>query len=207
MMVKVKVCGITNVRDARSAATAGADALGFNFVAGSKRYIDPQFVRPIIMEVPPFVSCVGVFVNAEPQRVVEIMDMCGLHYAQLHGSESPARCARLKGRKLIKAFRIRKQDDVRELAKYRVDAYLLDTYVPGQQGGTGETFDWSIARAAREHGRIIIAGGLTPDNVAQAIRQARPYGVDVASGVEEEPGLKSRRLVQAFIRNAKNVDV
>jgi len=207
MMVKVKICGITNVRDAVWAARVGADAVGFVMVRGTPRHIEPEKVRPIVMELPPFVARVGVFLDEEPETVIEIMDFCGLDYAQLHGHETPAQCARLKDRKVIKAFRIRSEDDLRELEWYRVDAYLLDTRVEGRAGGTGQSFDWSIARAARTRGQIILAGGLRPDNVAEAVVAARPYGVDVASGVEEAPGKKSRELVEAFIRNAKSVDL
>ncbi len=206
-MVKVKICGITNVRDAVWAARSGADAVGFVLVRGTPRYIEAEKVRPIVMELPPFVGKVGVFLDAEPDTVMQVMDFCGLDYAQLHGHETPAQCARLKGRKVIKAFRVRSEDDLRELEWYRVDAYLLDTRVEGRAGGTGESFDWSIARGARTRGQIILAGGLRPDNVAEAILAARPYGVDVSSGVEESPGKKSRQLVEAFIRNAKSVDV
>ncbi len=207
MMVKVKICGITNVHDALWAARSGADALGFNFVPATVRYVEPHMARAIIMELPPFVAKVGVFLNAEPEGIEEIMDLCGLDYAQLHGRETPAQCARLKGRKLIKAFRIRTEEDLRALERYRVDAYLLDTYVKGKPGGTGESFEWRIARRALRYGLIILAGGLRPENVVKAIAAARPYAVDVASGVEEEPGMKSKELVEAFIRNAKSVDV
>jgi len=207
MMVKVKICGITNARDAVWAARSGADAVGFILVPGTPRHLEPERVRAIVMELPPFVASVGVFLNEAPERVAEIMDFCGLHYAQLHGSETPRQCARLKGRRLIKAFRVGAEDDLRRLGRYQVDAYLLDAYVDGAPGGTGEVFDWRLARAARPYGHIIVAGGLRVQNVAKAILTARPYGVDVSSGVEEAPGKKSRDLVAAFIRIAKSVDV
>ncbi len=206
-MVKVKICGITEIRDAMFAARAGADALGFNFVRGTPRYIPPQKAKPIVMELPPYVATVAVFADAEPERIEEIMDLCGLDYAQLHGYESPQMCAKLKGRKVLKAFHIRSEADLRRLPHYRVEGYVLDTYVRGRRGGTGVSFNWEIARAAAPLGTIILAGGLRPKNVAEAILAARPYAVDVASGVEEEPGRKSKKLVEAFIRIAKSVDV
>lgn len=205
-MVKVKICGITNPTDALRAASAGADALGFIFVRGTPRYVRPELVKPIVLSLPPLVVTVGVFVDADPEKVIEIVDFCRLDYAQLHGHESPKVCQRMQGRKLIKAFRIRTEDDVRELDHYRVDAYLLDTSVPGLPGGTGESFDWHIARAAGVSGKpIILAGGLNPDNVAEAIHAGRPMAVDVGSGVEARPGKKDKGLLEAFIRNAKSV--
>ena len=207
MMVKVKICGITNATDATFAVRAGADALGFNFVPGSPRRIEPAKVKPIVMELPPFVASVGVFADSDPVKIIEIMDFCGLGYVQLHGHETPLVCEKLKGRKILKAIRIRSEEDLRELQHYQVDGFLLDAYVKGTQGGTGVSFDWDIARAASRFGKIILAGGLRPENVAEAVAAARPYGVDVASGVEEAPGKKSKRLVEAFIRNAKSVDL
>jgi phosphoribosylanthranilate isomerase len=207
MMVKVKICGVTAARDALWAVRCGADALGFIFVSSSPRCIEPEKARPIVMSLPPFVSTVGVFLDAHPDRVAEVMDFCGLDYAQLHGAETPRQCEQLRGRRLIKAFRIAGEEELRELARYQVDAYLLDTYVKGQPGGTGRTFDWSIARAAGRQGNVILAGGLRPDNVAEAVRVARPYAVDVAGGVEREPGKKSRSLVEKFIRHAKSVEL
>jgi phosphoribosylanthranilate isomerase len=207
MMVKVKICGITNAPDALWAARAGADALGFNFWPGSKRHVDPSVVRAIVAELPPFVSSVGVFVDASPEQIREIAGLCALDYVQLHGNEPPSICAKLKGLNVIKAFRIRAEGSLRELGHYDVRAYLLDTYVEGKQGGTGERFDWHLARGGSQYGKIILAGGLKPENVGTAILAARPYAVDVATGVEEEPGKKSKELVEAFIRIAKSVDV
>jgi len=207
MMVKVKICGLTNARDALWAARCGADAVGFVFVPGTPRYIDPLRAKAIVMELPPFVATVGVFLDQPVEKVTEIMELCGLNYAQLHGHESPRQCARLRRHRLIKAFRVRTEADLAQLQHYRVDAYLLDAYVEGKPGGTGESFDWTVARGARSAGNVILAGGLRVENVAKAIAAARPYGVDVSSGVEREPGKKSRELVEAFIRIAKSVDV
>lgn len=206
-MVKTKICGVTNARDARWAARCGADAIGFNFVPGSPRCCDPGRVAAIRMELPPFVSCVGVFANARYERVREIADTCDLDYVQLHGRESADECRRLRDLGVIKAFRIRSEEDLKKLDRYDVDAYLLDAYVKGQLGGTGEQFEWDIACAARTHGSVILAGGLNPDNVMEAVKTARPYGVDVASGVEDEPGSKSHEKVEAFVRAAKSIDV
>jgi phosphoribosylanthranilate isomerase len=207
MMVKVKICGITSATDALMAATAGADAIGLNFYQASPRYIDPDRALAIRIAMPPFVAAVGIFVDEEPERVREIMDHCHLDYAQLHGRETPRTVARLKGCRVIKAIRIRSEEDLREIERYRVDAFLLDTYVKGEPGGTGRTFDWDLARAAANRAKVILAGGLTPDNVAQAVAAGRPYGVDVASGVESEPGKKNRKLVNRFLREAKGVEL
>ena len=208
MMVKVKICGITNATDARFAAAAGADALGFVFVRGTPRFITPEKALPIIMDLPPLVQSVGVFMDAEASAVREMADFCGLDYVQLHGHESPATCEKLRALKVIKAFRIRSERDIKELDHYRVDAYLLDTHVPGVPGGTGECFDWEIARSGAALGKaIVLAGGLKPENVAEAVRAARPVAVDTSSGVEESPGKKSKGLVETFIRIAKAVDL
>ncbi len=207
MMVKTKICGVTNVRDAVWAARCGADAVGFNFVPGTPRCCDPERVRAMIMELPPFVTPVGVFANARPDRVREIVETCGLEWVQLHGHESAEECRKYRDLHVIKAYRIQSEEDLKELPRYEVDAYLLDAHVKGKLGGTGETFEWEIASAARTHGPVILAGGLTPGNIAEAVHTARPYAVDVASGVEEEAGEKSREKVKAFIRAAKDVDL
>ncbi len=207
MMAKVKICGITSATDALMAATAGADAIGLNFYRSSPRYIDPDRALAIRLALPPFVSAVGIFVDEHPDTVRETMDHCRLDYAQLHGHESPRRVAQLKGYRLIKAIRISSEEDLRELERYRVDAFLLDTYVEDTPGGTGQTFDWDIARAAANRAKVILAGGLNVHNVADAVAAGRPYGVDVASGVESEPGKKDRKLVNQFVREAKSVEL
>ena len=207
MMVKVKICGVTSATDALMAATAGADAVGLNFYLPSPRYLEPERALAIRLALPPFVAAVGIFVDEEVERVREIMDYCRLDYAQLHGRETPRKIAQLKGYRIIKAIRVSGEADLRELERYRVDAFLLDTYVEGTPGGTGQTFDWDLARQAANRAKIIVAGGLTPDNVAQAVAAGRPYGVDVASGVESEPGKKDRKLVNRFVRAAKSVEL
>jgi len=201
-MVRVKICGVTNATDAKMAARLGADAVGFNF-APVPRGITKERARAIIAAMPPFVTPVGLFVNQDLDLIHEICDFTGITTVQLHGDERPSYAAQLSRYKVIKAFRIATERDLRMLARYDVDAYLLDARVRGKYGGTGKTFPWHLARAARSHGPVIIAGGLNPQNVAQAIQQAQPYGVDVSSGVERALGRKDRRLTAKFIAAAK----
>jgi len=203
-MVKVKICGITDPNDARAAARLGADALGFNFVPASKRYIGKERARAIIASMPPFVTPVGVFANEAPEKVMEICDYCGIQTVQLHGDEPPQFLDRLSRLKRIKAIRMGEEEDLRQLSRYTCDAFLLDAAVPDLLGGTGKTFNWQWAREASKHGPIILAGGLTPENVGEAIRIAQPYAVDVAGGVESSPGQKNRTLMAQFIINAKS---
>jgi len=202
-MVHVKICGVTNVRDARLASRLGADALGFNFVRKSPRYIRPARAKAIVAALPPFITTVGVFADEYPDKVMATCRLCGLDAAQLHGNESPSRVEAVRGVRRIKAIRVRNRRDVSLCRRYQVEAFLLDAYVPGQLGGTGETFNWALAREAREFGPVILAGGLTPDNVAEAVAAAAPYAVDVASGVESAPGKKDKQAMAEFIRLAK----
>jgi len=204
-MVYVKICGLTNVRDARLAARLGANALGFNFVKESPRYIRPERARAIIAALPPFVTTVGVFVNQPPEEVTGICRLCHLDAAQLHGDEPPSRVAQVRGvGRIIKGVRIRSGSDIALCSRYHVDAFLLDAYVPGKRGGTGETFNWELARDAGRFGPIILAGGLSPENVEDAIQTAAPYAVDVASGVESAPGKKNKDLMAEFIVRVKS---
>jgi len=206
MCIRIKICGITNVEDAHAAAALGADALGFNFVPGTPRYIEQQVAERIISHLPPFITTVGVFADAPPEAISQIIRACGLDAAQLHGSETPEYCTDVGARHdvpLIKAFRIKDRQSLSPIPKYKVSAYLLDTYVKGKKGGTGETFNWDLAREAKAYGRIIIAGGLTPENVAQAVQHVRPYAVDVGSGVESSPGKKDHAKIKAFIQNVR----
>ena len=202
-MIRVKICGVTNVRDARLACRLGADALGFNFWKDGRRYVKPERARAIIAALPPFVTTVGVFVNEQPDRINEIVQACHLQVVQLHGEETPAQVDRIRGIPRIKAIRVNDHRDVARCRRYRADAYLLDTFVPGEPGGTGESFNWELAREASEFGPVILAGGLTPDNVEEAIVVAQPYAVDVASGVESAPGRKDKELMSEFIWRAK----
>ncbi len=202
-MVKVKICGNTNLDDTMAAVQAGADAVGFVFYRKSPRMIEPKTAAEIISRLPPFVVPVGVFVNEELGTVRRILKDCNIPLAQLHGDESPQYCAEL-GRSVIKAIRVRDRGDLERMTSYQVAGFVLDALVEGVPGGTGVTIDWDLAGEAQVVGPIILAGGLTPDNVLEAVRQARPYGVDVSSGVEASPGRKDHAKVQAFIANAKS---
>lgn len=202
--MKVKICGITNYEDAAAAVELGADALGFNFYRRSPRYIEPEAARAIIRRLPPFVAAVGLFVDEGPEEVCRAARAAGVGVLQLHGDETPDYCGRLSGWPLIKALRVGGALDAAGLADYEVQAFLLDARDGALYGGTGKVFDWSLAAAVRGVAPIILAGGLRPDNVAEAIRTARPYGVDVSSGVESSPGRKDRALVGAFIEEVRN---
>lgn len=201
-MVKVKVCGITNLADALSAIEAGADALGFNFYTRSPRYIAPEEAREIISELPPVgVLCVGVFVNEEnAATVVRMASASGVAAVQLHGDESPEYCAELSEHRVIKALRVGKDFAPERATSYRAESILLDAYSARARGGTGETFDWELARRTREVvAQLYLAGGLTVENVAGAIAAVRPYAVDVCSGVELAPGRKDASRVRQFV--------
>jgi phosphoribosylanthranilate isomerase len=204
-MIRVKICGITNLEDALLAAELGADALGFIFYAKSPRHVAPETARSIIAQLPPFVAAVGVFVDEAAAVVQELAARVGLDWVQLHGQESPDYCRNL-GCKVIKAFRIQDEDSLRRLAGYQgaAQALLLDTYKKGQVGGTGEIFDWQLARKAKTYGRIILAGGLTSENVAQAIATASPAAVDAASGTEAAPGKKAPARLRAFFEAVRS---
>ncbi|MBM4295217.1 MAG: phosphoribosylanthranilate isomerase [Deltaproteobacteria bacterium] len=203
-MVRVKICGITNLEDALLAAELGADALGFIFYPPSPRAIESDAARTIITQLPPFVTTVGVFVDEDAATVTELAALVVLDWIQLHGSEGPDYCLGLE-RRVIKAFRVRDESSFGEMEKYRgaVQALLLDTYKPGHVGGTGETFNWDLARRAKQYGPIILAGGLTPDNVARAIQTVQPQAVDVGSGVEAFPGKKDPDKLRAFFNAIK----
>ena len=191
-MVKVKICGITNWTDARLAADVGADALGFNFYKPSPRYISPEDARRIVGRLPRRVQAVGVFVNAPPAAVLRIARDADLEILQLHGEESPAAVRGLADfYPVIKVFRVRRGFRPGRLARYAAaGAFLLDGFAANRRGGTGKTFEWSVARQAKRYGAIILAGGLGPANVEQAIREVRPFAIDVCSGVESQPGEK-----------------
>ena len=205
-MTRIKICGITNIDDALMSIDAGADALGFNFVPDTPRYLkDTNAAAKIIEQLPPFITTVGLFVNAAPELIQSIADECHLDMLQLHGDESPQFC-QVFNRRVIKAVRIKDESSCSHLSNYHVSGYLLDTYVKGALGGTGVAFDWRLAVKAKQYGRIVLAGGLDPDNVASAVKQVRPYGVDVSSRVEASPGRKDPVKVRAFIQNVKEAD-
>jgi phosphoribosylanthranilate isomerase len=201
-MTRVKVCGIKSLGDALAALDAGADMLGFNFYARSPRYVTPAAARKIVEQLPERVSCVGVFVNEPaPAEVERIAREAGLGAVQLHGDESPEFCRSLGGLTTIKALRVGADYTPESAAAYQTDAVLLDAYVAGARGGTGHTFDWTLATLTRERvPRLFLAGGLNPDNVASAVAAVRPYAVDVCSGVETSPGRKSPELMRRFLR-------
>ncbi len=201
-VVRVKVCGITNVRDAMTAVDAGADALGFVF-APSPRRVAPAQALEIIRGVGPWIATVGVFVNEKLKNVKRIASFCGLSAVQLHGNESAAYVKQLAPLKVIKAFRVLEARDLRAVRGYDADAYLFDTKIKGLYGGTGQSFDWKILKSLKISRPVILSGGLDPKNVSRALRVLRPYGVDVSSGVEKAPGKKDAKLVREFIRRAK----
>jgi phosphoribosylanthranilate isomerase len=202
-MVCVKICGITSVEDAQAAVEAGADALGFVFYPPSPRYVTPEQASAIMRTLPPFVTTVGLFVDVSVETINTIAAQCGLDRIQLHGREPPEFCGRVV-RPVIKAFRIKNVESLLSLSSYQVAAYLLDAYVEGAlPGGTGASFSWELAAQAKPDGPVILAGGLTPENVEAAIRRIRPYGVDVSTGVERAAGVKDHRKVRTFIARAK----
>lgn len=204
MSVKVKICGLTNLADAQVAVESGADLLGFVFYEKSPRHVAIPVAETITRELPPFVTRVGVFVNAPEKLVAQAISACGLNLLQFHGDETPEYCAQF-GVMSVKAFRIRDESSLAALPAYATtDGFLLDAYSSSGLGGTGEKFNWELAIAAKKFGKpIFLAGGLTPENVADAVRRVGPFGVDVSSGVEKSPGIKDAAKVRAFIAAAK----
>jgi phosphoribosylanthranilate isomerase len=203
MSVIVKICGITNLADATQAGEAGADALGFIFYDQSPRSVTVAAAAAIARSLPPFIVKVGVFVDAEEELVYNAIAECQLNLLQFHGAESPAYCRQF-GLMSMKAFRIRDAESLTQMPSYQTDSWLLDAYSADKPGGTGERFNWDLAIKAQKLGRpIFLAGGLTPENVGDAVRRVRPYGVDVSSGVEAVPGRKDHAKVKAFIHAAK----
>jgi len=201
-MVKVKFCGMRRLEDALDAARLGVHALGFIFVKASPRYIPPEDAQEIISQLPPLVVRVGVFSDQNEQEISEILNICDLDALQFHGQESPELCRLFAGRKrIIKTFRVKDESFLDEIPKYNfVDAILLDSFHPHLKGGTGKSFNWHLARRAREFGiPVILSGGLKPDNIKQAIAEVNPYAVDVSSGIEEMPGVKDHELMAKFI--------
>lgn len=201
-MTRVKICGLTIYADALAAANLGADALGFVFAPRSRRRADPETVAAFASGLPPFVTLVGVFQDQPLSEVREIMKGCGLHVAQLHGLESPSYLLEL-GLPSFKAFSVKREEDIAGIALYPgAGGYLLDSGA----GGSGLPFDWTLAAAARKFGRIVVAGGLTPGNVGEAIKTARPWGVDTAGGVEVSPGVKDHRRIAEFMKAVRDAD-
>lgn len=203
MTVRIKICGITCVEDALYAAQCGVDAIGLVFVERSPRYVTVARAASIVAALPPFVTTVGLFVDAPEQLITHVLDAMPLDTLQFHGNESPQQC-RIYGRSYLKAIRMKDDIDLQQQAERYADAsgLLLDTYHPGVAGGTGEAFDWTrVPKTLKKP--IILAGGLTPENVGAAIRATSPYAVDVSSGVEESKGVKSPSMVRTFIEQVK----
>jgi len=207
LRTRIKVCGITCQEDARIAVAVGADGLGFIFVEGSPRLIDPEMVKAITGELPPFLNRVGVFRDEDIEEVQEIIHYCRLTLVQLHGSESPEYCNKIPCQ-VIKAFSIHPDSDNEELAAYAgvVSGFLLDTYHKDMAGGTGIPFDWNLVKQIKPPGPVILAGGLTPENVGEAIRQVKPFAVDVNSGVEYQPGRKDSDKLKRFVHEVRKAD-
>lgn len=197
--VRVKICGIRSLEEAEAALEAGADALGFNFWPRSPRYIAPEDAREIIFKLPPLVANIGVFVNEERHEIEAIATDLRLAAVQLHGDESPGFCAGIAAAKTIKAIRVREGFEPDSIKCYPVSMILLDTGLSGSYGGTGKIFDWSVAVECASLARIMLAGGLTAENVAEAIRIVRPAAIDVCSGVEAEPGCKDLSKLRDFM--------
>ena len=201
--VRIKICGVTRLEDALAAARLGADALGFNFWPGSKRHLTATAARRIISRLPPFVTPVGVFVNQAEGELRAIAAESGIQVFQLHGDEPPELCSRLP-LPVVKAIPVDRVRTLSKLLSYEVQAFLLDTPSRGY-GGSGEPFDWSLAEGVSEVAPVILAGGLTPENVADAVRAVRPWAVDVASGVESSPGVKDPERMSRFITAVREV--
>lgn len=223
-MLKIKICGITNLADALSAAKLGVDFLGFIFYKKSPRYISPKKAKRIIQKLSPDIKKVGVFVNEDIEKVKRIAKYLKLDFLQFHGEESPNYVLRFsakgsaegrpafgwrsasggKGYKIIKAFRIKDKEIIKRIPKYNTDLYLLDTYVKRKRGGTGETFNWNLAVKAKSFKKpIILSGGLNPKNIVRAIKKVRPYAIDVSSGIERILGKKDLRLMAEFIKKVR----
>ncbi|MFH1035452.1 MAG: phosphoribosylanthranilate isomerase [Pseudomonadota bacterium] len=200
-MTRVKICGLTNLADALAAVAAGADALGF-VLAKSPRRVTPQQVRDMVGQLPPLVATVGVFVDTPLEEVAKMRAWCGLDWAQLHGAQTPEELAPL-GSRVLKVLSVGSQAPDPEA--FPGAHLLLDTAVPGRAGGTGRAFDWNLAVELARRRPIILAGGLNPDNVAQAVNIVKPFAVDVSSGVEKEPGRKDHAQIRNFIARAKGL--
>lgn len=204
MDTRIKICGITSVADGVAAAEAGADMIGLMFYERSPRHVSFATASEISRALSPFIVKVGVFVNPDEETVMRAIGECGVSLLQFHGEEAPSFCAQF-GTMSMKAFRIKDADSLLALPNYPTDAYLLDAYSPEAHGGTGAKFNWDLAIEAKQHGKpIFLAGGLTSENVAEAVRKVQPFGVDVSSGVESAPGKKDAAKVRVFIAAAKN---
>lgn len=203
-MIRIKICGMTNLEDACCAVEEGADALGFIFYSGSPRYVLPIEASKIVSKLPPFITPVGVFVNESRERIKAIVESVGLQAVQLHGNEVPEACLGYSV-PVIRALRVGKRFDQNRLKAYSVDTFLLDAEKEGFYGGTGKKFNWNLIQEIKISGRVILAGGIDPENVIEAIRIVRPYAVDVSSGVEIEPGRKDPKKLADFFQAVRSV--
>jgi phosphoribosylanthranilate isomerase len=204
LIVKVKICGITNYDDAVAAMDMGADLLGFNFYPGSPRYVTPERAMDIINKLPGFIDTAGVFVNASVEHIHETNAVCHLDWVQLHGDEDPEFCRSLLSHnfKTMKAIRVKDQSDIERADSFFTDAVLLDAFDPDKYGGTGLTFDWNVIGHISK--RVFLAGGINPDNAAAAVKLG-VYGIDVCSGVEAEPGRKDHEKMKKLFDNIRHI--
>ena len=203
--IQIKICGVTNANDARACVELGADMIGFNFYRKSPRYIDPAIARRIVDALPPRISAVGVFVDAHPAEICEIAQIAGIRCVQLHGNATPESCSELAHEfRVIRALSTGAQFEPEHTAAFPHCDVLIDAYHPVLKGGTGQTCDWSAARAAARYARcLILSGGLSSDNVGRAIAAVKPYAVDVCSGIESSPGVKDHRALEQFVSAAR----
>lgn len=201
-MMKVKICGITNHEDAQKAMFYGAYSVGFIFHKKSPRYVSPSKARKLIEALPPFIVPVGVFVDLKEKAVRDICNFARIRTVQFHGEETPVYCKRFTDYKIIKAFRVNDMFDPIGVRKYKVDAYLFDTYQENLIGGTGKTFNWDVLKGQKFEKPVILSGGLTATNVADGVSAVKPYAVDVSSGVEKSPGIKDPRKIREFMKAA-----
>jgi len=198
-LIYIKICGITEVDDAVKIAELGVNALGFIFYPKSKRYISPDKAKEIIDCLPPFINTVGVFVNEKKESVIDVLNRCPIDILQFHGDETPEYCRQFD-RRIIKVFRVNKDFSFDGFFKFPASAFLLDSLVTGEYGGTGVVFDWDVAVKAKKYGKIILSGGLNPENLSSAVAKVNPYGVDISSGVEIKPGKKDISKVKEIVK-------
>jgi phosphoribosylanthranilate isomerase len=202
-MTRIKICGITNLKDALTAVSLEVDALGFVFYPPSPRFITPDKAKQIRRQIPPFTLVVGVFVNEAKEEVIKVAKECKLDALQFHGNESPEYCDFFSDYKTIKSFSLKEASDLEAISHYRVEAILIDAYDPARYGGTGKKANWELARAAKSFGPLILAGGLNESNIEEAIKSVKPYGVDVSSGVELKPGVKDPEKLKRLVEIVK----
>ena len=200
----MKICGVTNVEDAQFALECGADAIGLNFYERSPRFVTMERAQEIVSKLSEHKSKIGVFVNASRKRILEVIKTVNLSAVQLVGQHGPDDLVNFES-SVIKVFRVYPGFDVEVLRNYIIDAFLLDTYQDETYGGTGKTFDWNVAIKAKEYGKVILSGGLNPENIEDAVKYVQPYGVDVSSGVELRPGRKDPKKIRDFIARARSV--